>query len=90
MCQQKFGVVLKTTISCIDSGKDISLSIKRKGLPVIIPIGTHIIFGEYNFEVIRISAPLSFDVITYECDIYETLTDEQITELIIKYKWWKE
>jgi len=88
MCQQKFGMIFKVTISRIDD-KDISLFIKRKGLPVILPIGMHIIFGEYDFVIAKISAPFSFDIITYICG-KKLLTDEQITELIVKYKWWKE
>lgn len=89
MCEQKFGIVFKIDIACIDEERNevVSLVIKRKGLSVIPPIGMHLIFGKYDFEVTGISTPLSFDVITCRCQIFKPLTMEQVKELMTTYHW---
>ena len=90
MCQQKFGAIFKVNVLCNDSDEVISLYRKRKGLPVILPVGMRIIDGEYDFEITGVSAPISFDIVTYRCDLYGVFTHEQVAELITKYGWRKE
>jgi hypothetical protein len=89
MCEQKFGIVFKINIACIDEehNEEVSLVIKRKGLSVIPQIGMHLIFGKYDFEITGISTPLSFDVITCRCQIFKPLTREQVNELMTTYHW---
>ena len=88
MCQQKFLLLFKVDIACVDNehNEDISLYIRRRGMEVIPPVGMHILFGEYDFEITGVSAPFSFDVITCKCQLYKPLIFEQVLELM-KFGW---
>jgi hypothetical protein len=79
MCETRFKI--EFIIDTMYKGKQITLKANRKGMTLIPPIGMHITFGKHSVEIIEISAPYVFNVVTCKCKLYKPLTEKLFNEL---------
>jgi hypothetical protein len=69
MCNKTFRLELKLLVIC--ESELVKLTVHRKNMNFIPPIGTFIsLYDGTNVRIDKITAPLSFDVVTCDCSLY--------------------